>query len=217
LFYYRSIADKKYCSIMTDAEFITKLRQTPFDISPEEFERKVLLDYINITSYDLLIGHKLAESLLEKIIGLQIDVSALGDCTILDCNLSDNDMVERITKIYTHLFSIRGLWVTGASKIAHLLNDKLLIQLNPYILAHFKLSENVPGLLDWFRIIQGSAVQVTDNFRDNGFSGIPEAFISEKLGYIKHGCHKSLVKYLDEYYWMRFTDALPIPPPWYPS
>ena len=64
---------------MVDTEFITKLRQTPFEIKPEEFEKKVILDYVNIESYDLLIGQKLAEQILEKITGLQPDVSALQD------------------------------------------------------------------------------------------------------------------------------------------
>ena len=93
-FYYRSIADRKYCKIMVDTEFITKLRQTPFEIKPEEFEQKVLLDYVNIESYDLLVGHRLAERILEKIIGLQPDVSDLRNLTLLNCDISDSNTGE---------------------------------------------------------------------------------------------------------------------------
>ena len=102
-FYYRSIADRKYCKIMGDTEFITKLRQTPFEINPEEFEQKVILDYVNIESYDLLIGHRLAERILEKIIGLQPDVSALQDLKLFNCDLSDINIAERITRFYSYL------------------------------------------------------------------------------------------------------------------
>jgi len=215
-FYYRSIADRKYCKIMGDTEFITKLRQTPFEIKPAEFEQKVLLEHVNIESYDLLIECRLAEHILEKVIGLQPDVSALQNLTLLDCDLSDSDIVERIARIYSTLYSIQGLLLTGVSKIAHLLNDKLLVLLNLDISNHFGVLEGSSGLTEWLKIMQESARQVTSDFHDRGFSGTPEAFISEKLGYTRHGCHKSLVKYLDEYYWLRFADSLPIPPPWTP-
>lgn len=216
-FYYRSIADRKYCKIMGDTEFITKLRQTPFEIKLEEFEKKVILDYVNIESYDLLIGHRLAERILEKIIGLQPDVSALQDLKLFNCDLSDINITERIMRIYSTLYSIQGLWLTGVSKIAHLLNNKLLVMLNLDISTHFEVLESSSGLVEWLKIMQESAEQVTDDFHSRGFSGTPEAFISDKLGYTSHGCHKSLAKYLDEYYWLCFADVLPIPPPWTPS
>lgn len=216
-FYYKSIADRKYCKIMADTEFLTKLRQTPFEINPEEFEQKVILDYVNIESYDLLIGHRLAERILEKMIGLQPDVSALKDLTLLNCDLSDSNIAERITRVYSTLYSIQGLWLTGVSKIAHLLNDKLLVLLNLDISTHFGILESSSGLVKWLKIMQGSARQATEDFHNRGFSGTPEAFISEKLGYTSHGFHKSLAKYLDEYYWLCFADVLPIPPPWTPS
>ena len=215
-FYYRSIADRKYCNIMGDTVFIQKLRQTPFEITPSEFEQKVLLGYVNISSYDLLVGHKFAERLLEKIIGLQPEVSALQDLQLLNCNFSDSNVTERITRIYSLLSSVPGLWITGASKIAHLLNNKLHAPLNLDISTHFGLLEGSNGLVDWLKILQNNARQVTDDFHNQGFLGTPEEFISEKLGYTKNGCRKSLVKYLDEYYWLRFADNLPIPPRWTP-
>lgn len=216
-FYYRSVADRKYCQIMGDTQFIEKLRQTPVEISPSEFEQKVLLDHVNISNYDLLVGHKLAERLLEKIIGLQPDVSALQDLTLLDCSLSDNNVTDRIQRIYSILSSVPGVWVTGASKMAHLLNNKLLVMLNLDISTHFGLLEGSTGLIGWLKLLQNSAKQVTKDFHDQGFSGTPEDYISEKLGYKGHGCYKSLIKYLDEYYWLRFADSLPIPPPWIPT
>jgi len=216
-FYYRSIADRKYCKILRDTPFIEKLRQTPLEVTASEFEQKVLLDYVSISNYDVLIEHKLAERLLEKIVGLQPDVSAVQSLTLLDCDLSDSAIADRIGKIYADLYSVPGLWVTGVSKIAHLLNDRLLVLLNLDISAHFRLLEDSTGLITWVRILQDSARQVSRDFQERGYQGTPEEFISEKLGYTRHGCHKSLVKYLDEYYWLRFADSLPIPPPWTPT
>ena len=216
-YYYRSTADRKYCKIIGDTEFITRLRQTPFEIKAEEFEQKVILDYINIESYDLLVGHRLTEQILEKIIGLQPDVSNLKELTLLDCDLSNNETVQGISRIYSNLYSIQGLWLTGVSKIAHLLNDNLLVLINLDISTHFGILESDSGLIEWIKIMQESARQVTNDFHDKGFSGTPEAFLSEKLGYTSHGCHKSLAKYLDEYYWLCFGDVLTVPPLWVPE
>jgi len=216
-FYYRSIADRKYCKIMGDTQFIEKLQQTPFEITPSEFEQKALLDHVNISSYDLLVGHKMADVFLEKIIGLQPDLSALQDFTLLDCDLSDNQITDRIKRIYSILSSVPGIWITGVSKIAHLLNNRLLVILNLDISKHFGLLESTTGLMDWYKIMQNHAKQITKDFHDHGYPGTPEEFISVKLGYTQYGCHKSLVKYLDEYFWLRFADNLPIPPLWVPS
>lgn len=216
LFYYKSVADKKYCKIMSDTEFLTKLRQTPFEIEPAELEQKVILDYVNIESYDLLVKHKMAEQLLEKMVGLQPDISALRDFTLIDCDLSDNEIIERIKRIYSTLYTVDGLWLTGTSKIAHLLNDKLLVLLNPDISEHFHLPDGSTALVDWLKIMQDSARQVTDDFHNKGFSGTPEAFLSEKIGYAKGGYYKSMVKFLDEYYRLAYADMLPIPPSWIP-
>jgi hypothetical protein len=216
-FYYRSIADRKYCRIICDTPFLERLRQSPHEVTPSEFEQKVLLDYVSISNYDLLIEHKIAERLLESIVGLQSDVSALQGLTLLSCDLSDTDVADRIEKIYAALHSAPGLWVTGVSKIAHLLNDRLLALLSPDISTHFNLLNGSSGLISWTKILQDSAMQVTQDFQDGGYPGTPDEFISEKLGYTKNGCHKSLVKYLDEYYWLRFADSLPIPPSWTPT
>jgi hypothetical protein len=216
-FYYRSVADRKYCRILGDTPFIEKLRQTPQDITASEFEQKVLLDYVNLINYDMLIEHKLAERLLEIIVVLQPDVSALQGLTLLDCDLSDSVVADRIERIYAALYSVPGLWATGISKIAHLLNDKLLVLLNMDLSNHFHLLDSSTGVITWAKFVQEIARQVTRDFEKRGYPGTPEEFISEELGYTRRGCSKSLVKYLDEYYWLHFTESLPIPPPWTPT
>jgi hypothetical protein len=215
-FYYRSIGDHKYAKIMRDASFISKLREAPSEIKPAEFEEKVILDYINIESYDLLIGHNLAGNVLAKIIELQPEISFLQNFTLLDCDLYFGDITEKINRIYATLFSVRGLWLTGVSKIAHLLNDKLLAILNLNISSYFGLLEGNTNLVTWLRLMQQNAREVTDDFHAQGFSGLPERFLSDRLGYAGYGYEKSLVKFLDEYFWLCFGDNLPIPPRWVP-
>lgn len=215
-FYYRSIGDNKYGKIMRDTSFISRLRETPFDVSAEEFEEKVLLDHVNIENYDLLIGHNLAASILAKIVTLRPELSSLKNVTLLDCDLSDSDVAEKINRIYAGVYSIQGLWLTGVSKIVHLLNDKLFAILNLDISNHFGILEGNTTLIQWLRITQQNAREVTKDFQEQGFSGSPEKFLSDKLGYTSYGYEKSLVKFLDEFFWLRFGDNLPIPPRWVP-
>ncbi len=216
-FYYRSVGDNKYSKIMRDTAFLSKLREAPSTISPAEFEEKVLLNHVNIENYDLLIGHDLARNILEKIVELHPEISSLQSVTLLDCDLANSDVVKKINRIYAGLYSIHGLWLTGISKIVHLLNDKLFVLLNLDISNHFELLEGDTSLIQWLRIVQQNALEVTSNFHEQGFSGSPEKYLSDKSGYTSLGYEKSLVKFLDEYFWLRFGDNLPIPPRWVPS
>lgn len=215
-FYYRSAGDSKYSRIMRDTDFILTLRRAPFNISPAEFEEKVILGHVNIENYDLLIGHRLAESVLTKITEMKEEIASLQDIALLECDLSDSSVTEKIGTIYSGLYSVQGLWLTGVSKIAHLLNDKLFVLLNLDISNNFGLLEGDTSLVQWLKIVQQNAQAVTKDFHDQGYSGTPEKYISDNIGYTEFGYEKSLVKYLDEYFWLRFGDNLPVPPRWIP-
>ncbi len=215
-FYYRSLGDNKYSKIMRDTDFLTRLRHEPSNISAIEFEEKVLLDHVNIENYDLLIGHGLARNVLDKIIQLQPETFALKDITLLDCDLSDRNISDKINIIYSSVYSVNGLWLTGVSKIVHLLNDKLFPLLNLNISKHFGILEGDTNLIQWAKITQQNAREVIEDFKKHKLPGAPEKFLSEKLGYTRYGYEKSLVKFLDEFFWLRFGDNLPIPPRWVP-
>jgi hypothetical protein len=215
-FYYRSLGDNKYSKIMRDTDFLTRLKREPASISAVEFEEKVLLDHVNIENYDLLIGHGLARNVLDKIIELQPQTLPLENATLLDCDLSDRSITNKINIIYTTMYTVNGLWLTGVSKIVHLLNDKLFPLLNLDISKHFGLLEGDTNLIQWVRITQQNAREVVADFRKQRLPDSPEKFLSEKLGYTRYGYEKSLVKFLDEFFWLRFGDSLPIPPRWVP-
>lgn len=216
-FYYRSVGDTKYGKLMKDVKFLDLLRNAPAELTPAEFEEKVLLGYIQVQNYDLLIGHKLAESILKELMALQSDVDALRGKTLINCDLSDNEAREKINRVYSTLCTVNGLWLTGASKIAHLLNDNLFVMLNLNISNHFELLQGNTSLTNWLGITQQNALEVTIDFQSYGHDSSPEGFLSDKLGYKDQGYQKSLVKFLDEYYWLKFGDNLPVPPKWIPE
>jgi hypothetical protein len=215
-FNYRSLGDNKYAKIMRDGSFIRRLRTAPSEISVDELEQKLVLDYIRVESYDLLVGHKLAGNILTTIGELEAETLSLSDISLLECDLSNADLVNKIRKVYEKLGAIYGLWLTGASKIAHILNDRLFIILSLDLSRHFKITEDGTGLVQWLSVMQENGLQVAQDFQERGFHGSPEQFLSDNLGYTDLGYQKSLVKFLDEYYWLRFGDNLPIPPRWTP-
>jgi hypothetical protein len=88
--------------------------------------------------------------------------------------------------------------------------------LNLDISQHFNLVEGNTSLLEWLKITQQNGLEVTEDFRKQKLPGTPEAYLSQRLGYTEQGCRKSLVKYLDEFFWLRFGDNLPVPPRWVP-
>lgn len=216
-FYYRSAGDQKYNKIMVDTEFLTLLRNKPAEVDVAEFEQKIILSHVSIENYDLLIGHRLAETVLKIIIDLQPDIQFLKNVSLLECNLTDEDTVNRIRNIYTTLYSVQGLWVTGVSKIAHLLNDRLFVLLNLDISRHFELLDDDSSLVKWLKISKQNAQDVTLDFSQKGYTVPPEQYLSENLGYANIGYQKSLVKFIDEFFWLRWGDNLPVPPRWVPD
>ena len=192
-FNYRSLGDSKYAKIISDGSFIRRLRTAPSEVSVEELEQKLVLDYIRIESYDLLVGHQLAGNILATIGELEAEILSLSDISLLECDRANADVVNKIRKVYEKLSGIYGLWLTGSSKIAHILNDRLFVILNLDISRHFKIFEDGTGLVQWLSVMQENGRQVTRDFQERGFQGSPEQFLSDNLGYTELGYQKSLV------------------------
>ena len=214
-FYYRSAGDKRYSDIMRDSEFLTRLRYQPLDVSPKEFEIKAILGFIKLESYDLLVSHQLAQNIINKIVELQPELSHLMRVSMLECNLNDRDIAEAISRIYNELQAY-GLWITGASKIAHILNNHLFPVISPALTHHFNVTEDSASIRHWLLKTQNDIQEASDDFQREGLPGAPEVYLSERLGYATEGYQKSLVKFADEYYWLRYADGLVVPPRWLP-
>jgi len=213
--YYQSNKDRKYVRLFGDTAFISKLRKTPWDVSYEEFEAKVISGFINSLGLRLPVGTR-GGNVLAEVIRLRRCTSHLQGARLLDCDLSNKDLLKNIREIYRGLSAIDGLWVTGISKIAHVLNDSLFVILDLRISDYFGLSGEADDYIKWLGIAQQHALEVTSDFDALGLPGSPEAFLSEKLGYSSYGCQKSLARFIDEYFWLTTSGNLPIPPKWVP-
>ncbi len=215
LYYYRSSGDRKYVKLFRDTEFITRLRQTPWDITYEEFEEKVIFGFINSVGLRLPAVREKG-NLLAQLTELQPCIASLQGEHLCNCDLSNEDLMENIRQIYDKLRAIQGFWLTGISKLAHVLNDALFVALNLSTLSHFGLLGEADDFMKWLRIAQQNALEARDDFATQQLPGSPEEFLSEKLGYTNYGCQKSLARFIDEYFWLTTGENLPIPPKWVP-
>jgi hypothetical protein len=201
---------------MKDRDFISRLCSAPQTVSVKEFKEKAIDGFIKVEKCDLLVSHRLAEKFLKKIVDLQLEIFTLADTSLFECNLNDKRLVDVIIMTYAELRAY-GLWITGASKIAHLLNDRLFPLLSPTLARYFNISDDKTSIKNWLFRIQSDAREVTEDYRIEQATGNPEQFLSNQLGYSGEGCEKSLLKYIDEYYWLRYADCLPVPPIWTPD
>ena len=215
LFYYKSSGDKKYVKLFRDTEFILKVRQTPWEVAHDEFEEKIIFGFVSSVGLRLPAVRG-SESLLSQIIELHPHISSLQGLTIRDCDLSNADLINSITQIYDKFNSIQGFWVTGISKISHVLNDALFVTMNLSTSSHFGLFGGAEDFVKWLKLTQENALEVTEDFKTLGLPGLPEEFLSEKLGYTHYGCRKSLARFIDEYFWLTTSENLPVPPKWLP-
>jgi hypothetical protein len=213
--YYQSNKDRRYIRLFSDGEFISNLREAPWDVSYPEFEAKVISGFVNSLGLRLPVGTR-GGNVLAEIIRLRSCTSRLKGVSLLDCDLSSKSLLKDIKEIYQGLGSIDGLWVTGITKIAHALNDSLFVILDSRIADNFSLRDDADDYIDWLTITQEHARQVTSDFEAQGLSSSPEAFLSEKLGYSSYGCQKSLARFIDEYFWLTVGENMPIPPKWLP-
>ena len=180
LHYYKSSGDRKYVKLFRDTSFISKLRQTPWDVSYEEFETKVLSGFINSIGLRLSVGTR-GGNILAKIVKLRQHISSIQGIRLLDCDLSSEDLLKNIRQIYSGLSSVDGFWITGISKMAHLLNDTLFVVLDLKTSKSFGLHGKASDYIKWLGIAQQHAQEVTRDFYALGYTGSPEAFLSEKL------------------------------------
>jgi len=216
LHYYKSKGDTKYVRLFRDTAFISKLRETPWDVPYEEFETKVLSGFLNSIGLRLPVG-KRGGNILAEIIKLRHCTSSLQGVRLLDCDLSNEDLRQNIGQIYNGLSAVDGFWVTGISKIAHTLNESLFVVLDLKTSKYFGLRGQADDYIKWLGIAQQRALEVTRDFQALGLPGSPEAFLSEKLGHSNYGCQKSLARFIDEYFWLTISENLPIPPNWVPT
>lgn len=217
LFQYRSRNDRRYLTIMEDSDFIAKLREKPDTVGINEFEQKVILNYIMVCNYDLLLKHEFSHAILSAIVDLEPEFNYFKNISILDIDLSDNNVEAKLTNIFCRFCKIKGLQLLGVSKILHLMNDKLFSIITKDFTDQYRTSDYSSRPIKWLKQIQIDAKEIIDDFNKINTGSTVEEYLASKLGIGEKGFKKSIVKYIDEYYWIKTIDRLELPPNWIPS
>jgi len=212
--------NNKYVELFRNKILIDNLRQNPSLVHFKDFKDKVISDFLNSWGR-MYFQDDTAKDIYDAIIELNPFTLQIGNDTLMSCNLSSGSTVRDVTeKIYNRLTRIWGINMVGFSKIAHVLNDSLFPLIDNPIRKKYKkvygISDSPEGYINWMIEMQKQAFVIVQDFQKQGFTGSPEIFLSQKLDYTSVGCNKSLVKFLDEYYWLTVTHGVPIPPKWIP-
>jgi hypothetical protein len=215
-YFYATKGDYKYVTLFKDRSLISTLRQNPSLVSFDDFKNKVITDFLNSWGR-MFIMETTGREILSAITELPGYLAPFEEMSLLTSDLSDSKAVNSIKHIYDRLSGIDYIDMTGASKIAHILNDSLFVMLDRGIRLHFKVEKSADGYVTWLKTMQQRAIEVAADFCLKGLPGSPEQFLSDKLGYTAQGCTKSLAKFLDEFYWLTTGKDLPVPPRWWPG
>ena len=173
LYYYKSSGDRRYVKLFRDTTFLSRLRQAPWDVPYEEFEAKVIFGFISSVGLRLP-SVRGEDNLLTQITELYPSTSSLEDKSLHDCELSNEELLNSIRQIYDRFHTVPGFWLTGISKIAHVLNDALFVTINLGTSSNFGLLGETEDLIKWMRIAQKSAKEVIEEFYTMGIQGWPE-------------------------------------------
>lgn len=212
--------NNRYVEFFRNKNLINDLRQNPYSVPLAVFKDKVISNFLNPWGR-MRWEDSTAEDIYKAIIALHPFTLKIGNDTLMTCNLSSGSTVCNVTgKIYDGLTSIRGVNMVGFSKIAHILNDSLFPLIDNPMREQYKevygIGNSCQGYINWMIEMQKQACAVVGDFHKQGFAGSLEILLSQKLGLASVGCNKSLVKFLDEYYWLTVTRGVPIPPKWIP-
>ena len=194
----------KYVELFRNTNLINKLRQNPSLVPFQDFHNKVIKYFLNSWGR-MYFQDVTAKEIYEAVIELNPIVRGIINDSLVKCNLNSGSIVCQATeKIYYRLTAIRGVNLVGFSKIAHILNDSLFPLIDNPIRKKYEkvyhVTKSPEGYTNWMREMQIQAGEVTKDYQKKGYTGTPELFLSQNLGYTSEGCNKSLIKFLDEYY-----------------
>ena len=227
-FFYRLVTnyDSSYRKLFAQTSLLTRLRQDPSKLSPDEFQGSVITFLNEWGGRHIRNDAEVAEELLKGLNGLQDKFQSLSKDTLVTVNFDHRgDLVQEVFD-YLRLISwqnrgpFRSITVylgkTFASKLAHVMNPSLFVMWDNAIAGHFsdhKMIESPSDYAGFLKLMQEEARSVISDFQSSVGSEDPALFLSGKFG---DAIPKALPKFLDEYNWIRSQRGLDrmCPPEW---
>lgn len=227
-FFYQLITDydSSYRKLFVQESLLTRLRQDPSVVSPDEFKASVLTFLNEWGGRHIRKDAEVASVLLTGLNVLHNKFQSLCNDTLMTVNFDHEGKL--VQEIFDCLRSIswdnRGplrtvtvhLGETFASKLAHVMNPALFVMWDDGIAWSLWQHRKIESLWDYvgfLKLMQEEANSVISDFQASAGSEDPALFLSNKFDY---RITKPLTKFLDEYNWLRSQRNLDTvtPPEW---
>jgi hypothetical protein len=227
-FLYRLVTDydSAYQALFAKGGLLTKLRENPGAISPDEFKDSVITFLNQWGGRHIRKDTDVAEILLNRLSNLQNKFKLFGNNTLVTINFDHQG--ELVNEVFDYLRytsweskgnkrSVRAhLGKTFASKVAHIMNPSLFVIWDDAIALHLYVHKMIGSIWDYvgfLKLMQEEARSIISDFQTLIGSGDPALFLSHKFG---DAIPKTLTKFLDEYNWVRSQRNLSTvcPPRW---
>jgi hypothetical protein len=204
--------DQAYVELFKAQDFLRELRQSPEIVSSASI-REYLIRFLNQWRCQLADSEDMAERIRGGIIGITEMLHRFDTMTLLGVDMHAHKSLVR--QIATKLDDIHGLGPTSTAKILHVLNPAVFIPWDQPVRKEFGERSRSWWYDDFLVWAQKVAHHVRDDFKEE-FSpdDEPEAYLSRKLDYSPP---KTLAKFIDEFFWIKVTKGIHIPPPWHPG
>ena len=214
-FIYRALgSDKDYVKLMSDEEFLNRLRTRPGDVNTNEFNSKVKLF---LSQWRCRVSNEVGKKILRFIRNHRDLFNALRTYSLESL---DEEGIKCTGMAYSEMRKIPGVGPAICAKTLHVLNPAVFMPWDNPILNHFKrqthcrVNDNQQGYSEFQKHAQQAAKNIELDFRLRGINSCANQFLSTQLHY---SITKSIAKYIDEYYWVTITNKFDIPPIWNPT
>ena len=222
--------DTTYQTLMRKADFLNDLRSRPSSVSPDRLQAELITGFLNpwrtrISAKATPGIQKQIESIHSFVIQLsQFEIGAVNFDQLLAIDSGNYTISQAVERCYESIQSVHGVGSTATAKILHVLLPRLCVMWDTPILSCFtgKPYGSSDGYTNYLRIVQTVANGIKTDFDNSKASLNPpartdetlESYLSERMKYTPH---KTLAKFLDEYYWITITNKVELPPAWYPT
>ncbi len=213
--------DSSYLTVLTDKPFLERLRVNTASLSISDVRWK-LIGFLNqwgcrLRDYD----DTTARNLHKLIVQIQPQYCKFNGNSILDLPLSNESLQDEIYQIFS-VFLVypnpvyKNFGWTALSKTLHVINPELFPMWDAAIRLEYwshdrSIDESGRGYIKFMIATQEIAGMLVAEFRNRFGREDLASFLSDRL---QIGVSQSLIKFIDEFNWVRFTRGEKMPKDW---
>lgn len=222
-FYFHTVYEEDkgqdyYIRISNDPALLNRLRNKPTSPGLHNDLVKEVLPFLN--QWHCRIPEDEYDSIAKGIIALlnnrtnQRHFQLLRSFSAVTANLS-SEVCTAIKHLFNAFVSIKHVGPTAASKLLHLFHPHVVMW-DQAIAEELGIRQTPDGYIEYHVKAQTDATAVIRDFQNTHkeYSGTLEDFLFHNLSL---DTQKTLAKFLDEHYWITFTEQIDIPPSWHPD